>query len=170
MERMQDGLDAIEIQLQVDHEHWRDIASELVARNGGGNLGIYFHVSRGADSKRHHAYPEGIAPTIYAFALRFPRHRWRTKAPPLAIPYPPQKTCAGSAAISSPPPCWVTSCITSTATPRATTRPYCTTRRGTHRSRRLQRLRDKERHCRYATSGSPEATRHHPADAAGNTA
>ena len=55
MERMQDGLDAIEIQLKVEHGHWRNIASELVTRNGGGNLGIYFHVSRGADSKRHHA-------------------------------------------------------------------------------------------------------------------
>ena len=72
MERMQDGLDAIEIQLKVEHEHWRNIASELAARNGGGNLGIYFHVSRGADSKRHHAYPEGIAPTIYAFCFEIP--------------------------------------------------------------------------------------------------
>ena len=62
MERMQDGLDAIEIQLRVDHEQWRSIADELIARNGGGNLGIYFHVSRGADTQRHHAYPEGITP------------------------------------------------------------------------------------------------------------
>jgi D-alanine transaminase len=72
MDRMQDGLDAIEIQLRVEHEHWRAIAGELVTRNGGGNLGIYFHVSRGADTKRHHAYPEGIAPTIYAFAFEIP--------------------------------------------------------------------------------------------------
>jgi D-alanine transaminase len=72
MERMQDGLDAIEIQLRVDAREWRDIASELIERNGGGNLGIYFHVSRGADSKRHHAYPENIEPTIYAFAFEIP--------------------------------------------------------------------------------------------------
>jgi D-alanine transaminase len=72
MERMQDGLDALEIQLQLDHEQWRTIARELVARNGGGNLGIYFHVSRGADSQRHHAYPEGITPTTYAFAFEIP--------------------------------------------------------------------------------------------------
>ncbi len=72
MTRMQDGLDAIEIQLHVDHQAWRYIANQLTERNGGGNLGIYFHVSRGADSKRHHAYPENIAPTIYAFAFEIP--------------------------------------------------------------------------------------------------
>jgi D-alanine transaminase len=72
MERMQDGLDAIEIKLHVEHEHWRGIANELITRNSGGNLGIYFHVSRGADSQRHHAYPEGIPPTIYAFAFEIP--------------------------------------------------------------------------------------------------
>jgi D-alanine transaminase len=72
MKRMQDGLDAIEIQLHVDHQAWRYIANQLTERNGGGNLGIYFHVSRGADSKRHHAYPENIAPTIYAFAFEIP--------------------------------------------------------------------------------------------------
>ena len=72
MDRMQDGLDAIEIQLKVNHENWRGIATELIERNGGGNLGIYFHVSRGADTQRHHAYPEGIAPTLYAFAFEIP--------------------------------------------------------------------------------------------------
>ena len=72
MERMQDGLNAIEIQLQVDRQQWRAIADELIARNGGGNLGIYFHVSRGADTQRHHAYPEGITPTLYAFAFEIP--------------------------------------------------------------------------------------------------
>jgi D-alanine transaminase len=72
MARMQEGLDAIEISLDVDHDAWRDIADQLIARNGGGNLGIYFHVSRGADTRRHHAYPEGITPTLYAFAFEIP--------------------------------------------------------------------------------------------------
>jgi D-alanine transaminase len=72
MDRMQDGLDAIEIDLQIDQLEWRGIAHDLVQRNGAGNLGLYFHISRGADSKRHHAYPEGIAPTIYAFAFEIP--------------------------------------------------------------------------------------------------
>lgn len=72
MARMQEGLDAIEIQLQVDHELWRDVAQRLIAHNGGGNLGIYFHVSRGADIRRNHAYPEDVSPTVYAFAFEIP--------------------------------------------------------------------------------------------------
>ncbi len=72
MDRMQDGLDALEIKLKVEQAHWRNIADQLISRNGSGNLGIYFHVSRGADTRRDHAYPEGITPTIYAFAFEIP--------------------------------------------------------------------------------------------------
>lgn len=72
MQRMQQGLDAIEIKLRVDETQWRGIAEELMTRNGRGNLGIYFHVSRGADMRRNHAYPENIAPTVYGFAFEIP--------------------------------------------------------------------------------------------------
>lgn len=72
LQRMQQGLDAIEIKLKVDETQWRGIANELIARNGRGNLGVYFHVSRGADSRRNHAYPENVAPTLYAFAFEIP--------------------------------------------------------------------------------------------------
>jgi D-alanine transaminase len=72
MDRMQDGLDALEIKLAVDHDAWRDIANELIKQNGSGNLGIYFHVSRGADTRRDHAYPQNIEPTVYAFAFEIP--------------------------------------------------------------------------------------------------
>lgn len=70
--RMQDGLDAIEIPLRIDPVQWREIAAQLIERNGGGNLGLYFHVSRGADTKRHHAYPAGVVPTVFAFAYEIP--------------------------------------------------------------------------------------------------
>jgi D-alanine transaminase len=70
--RMQYGLDAIEIQLQLDRNQWRDIAAQLIARNGGGNLGLYFQISRGADTKRQHTYPTNISPTIFAFAYEIP--------------------------------------------------------------------------------------------------
>ena len=72
LQRMQDGLDAIEIRLQLDPAEWREIAKQLIERNGAGNLGIYFHVSRGADTQRNHAYPENITPTVYAFAFEIP--------------------------------------------------------------------------------------------------
>lgn len=72
MARMQNGLDTIEIPLRIDQTQWREIAAQLIERNGGGNLGLYFHISRGADTRRNHAYPEGIAPTVFAFAYEIP--------------------------------------------------------------------------------------------------
>jgi D-alanine transaminase len=72
VDRMQRGLDALEIKLKMEPEAWRAIGQQLIERNGGGNLGLYFHVSRGADSSRSHAYPVGIAPTVYAFAFEIP--------------------------------------------------------------------------------------------------
>ena len=68
LQRMQNGLDAIEIDLRLEPEAWRAIAARLITLNGGGNLALYLHVSRGADSSRHHAYPDNIKPTIFAFA------------------------------------------------------------------------------------------------------
>jgi D-alanine transaminase len=70
--RMQNGLDAIEIDYRLDRDEWHEIASRLVELNGGGNLALYFHISRGADSKRDHAYPEGVWPTVFAFASEIP--------------------------------------------------------------------------------------------------
>ena len=72
LSRMQESLKAVDIQLQIQAQEWSDIAQQLIARNGGGNLGLYFHVSRGADTQRHHAYPEGITPTLFAFAYEIP--------------------------------------------------------------------------------------------------
>ncbi len=72
MERMQNGLDAIEIKLHIDQDEWRAISQELISRTEGSNLGLYFHVSRGADSQRSHAYPDNIEPTVYAFAFEIP--------------------------------------------------------------------------------------------------
>lgn len=69
IKRMQDGLDAIEIKLGWSDEQWRALCSSLMEKNGNGNLGIYLHVTRGADKKRHHAYPEGITPTVFAYAF-----------------------------------------------------------------------------------------------------
>ncbi len=79
MERMKKGLDALEISLHVEQDAWRRIANELIERNGGGNLALYFHVSRGADTKRDHAFPDNIAPTIFAFSYAIPSAPGATK-------------------------------------------------------------------------------------------
>ncbi|EED32660.1 D-alanine aminotransferase [gamma proteobacterium NOR5-3] len=72
LSRMQDGLNAIELSMTVDHAEWRDIVEKLAASNDGENLGIYIQISRGADSKRNHAMPVGIEATRFAFAFEIP--------------------------------------------------------------------------------------------------
>jgi len=67
--RMKSGLAAVGIDLSWSESDWAELCNRLIAENGAGNLGIYLHVSRGADSKRFHAFPENIAPTVFAFAF-----------------------------------------------------------------------------------------------------
>ncbi len=69
IQRMQDGLAALDIRLAWDASQWRDLCEALIEKNGGGNLGIYLHVSRGADTKRFHAYPEDVEPTVFGMAF-----------------------------------------------------------------------------------------------------
>lgn len=67
--RMQNGLAAVGINLDWSEADWADLCNRLIEENGASNLGIYLHVSRGADSKRFHGFPENIAPTVFAFAF-----------------------------------------------------------------------------------------------------
>ena len=72
IERMNAGLKAIGIPLQWSIEACRAIAQTLIEQNGGGNLGVYLQVSRGADTQRAHAFPEGVTPTVFAFTFKLP--------------------------------------------------------------------------------------------------
>ena len=67
--RMKSGLAAVGINLDWSETDWADLCNRLITDNGAGNLGIYLHVSRGADTKRFHGFPENIAPTVFAFAF-----------------------------------------------------------------------------------------------------
>lgn len=71
IERMIDGLASIEIKCEKTLEQWKELLDDLIARNDGANnnLGVYVHVSRGADTKRFHAYPEDVEPTIFCFTF-----------------------------------------------------------------------------------------------------
>jgi len=86
--RMSQGLSAINIDNPYNAQQWRDILDGLVEKNkahfSSGNIGVYFHVSRGADVKRYHAYPKGVAPTVFGFAFE------------IAPPQPTDKKIASS--------------------------------------------------------------------------
>lgn len=69
IDRMQRGLAEIGIHFDWSHAKWLAMITELLQRNGNGDLGIYLHVSRGADTKRGHAFPAGVEPTVFAFSF-----------------------------------------------------------------------------------------------------
>jgi len=72
IERMDQGMDLIGIKFGYSQDEWRAVCENLIEKNGGGNLGIYLHVSRGTDSKRFHAYPEDVEATVFAFVFEIP--------------------------------------------------------------------------------------------------
>ncbi len=70
--RMHEGLAALNIQHGMTEQRWRELCDQLLELNRpelGENLGVYIQVSRGADTKRNHAFPTGISPTIFAYAF-----------------------------------------------------------------------------------------------------
>lgn len=82
LERLKRGLAAIGIPNPLTDAEWRVAVRELGERNGGGDLGIYLHISRGDEGRRLHRFPEGVTPTVFgmAFAIESPppapdRHR-----------------------------------------------------------------------------------------------
>jgi D-alanine transaminase len=87
IQRLQRNLDALEIPLDWNTERWFTIASRLLEENGSGNLGIYLHVSRGADVRRFHGYGQGLMPTVfaYAFEITSPKVADRNKVDGLSV-------------------------------------------------------------------------------------
>lgn len=67
--RMNAGMAATGIQPGWSEDDWSRVCEKLASKNGGGNLGIYLQVSRGADTKRFHAFPDGIEPTVFGFVF-----------------------------------------------------------------------------------------------------
>ncbi|GGW88912.1 aminotransferase class IV [Alteromonas halophila] len=84
MARMRAGLDALQIRDGLTADVWKTILDRLISENKqqmpDANIGLYLHVSRGADIRRHHAFPEGIPPTVFAYAFPFPAPQPETRA------------------------------------------------------------------------------------------
>jgi len=72
--RLDRGLAAIGIKNPLTSAQWQHLVTELISQNqhialAPAGLGIYLHVSRGADSKRGHAFPQHVSPTLFGFAI-----------------------------------------------------------------------------------------------------
>jgi D-alanine transaminase len=67
--RLQRSLAALSIAAPCDAAGWLQLLQELVAANGGGDMGLYLQVSRGADAGRDHRFPAAtVRPTVFAMA------------------------------------------------------------------------------------------------------
>ena len=73
--RMNDGLAAIGINLNWHDSQWLALCENLSTKNGAGALGFYLHVSRGSDTKRFHGFPKNVSPTVFAMAFDIPVHK-----------------------------------------------------------------------------------------------
>ncbi len=69
-DRLARSLEAIRMRVPLSHAEWAGVCDELAARNGGGDQYLYVQVSRGAEFGRNHAWPDGLSPTLFAFASR----------------------------------------------------------------------------------------------------
>jgi D-alanine transaminase len=65
--RLARSLAQVMIPNPYDNPRWRKIFNELVQRAGGGDLLLYWQVTRGV-AARDHAFPRRIEPTVFAMA------------------------------------------------------------------------------------------------------
>jgi D-alanine transaminase len=67
-DRLNRSLAAIRMSAPLTHAGWLEVCAGLIARNGGGDQYLYVQVTRGAEYGRSHAWPEGLKPTLFAYA------------------------------------------------------------------------------------------------------
>ena len=63
--RLQRSLDGIRLTNPLTTAEWTGLIEKIVANNDGEDQQVYLQVTRGADTKRNHAFPKGVAPTVF---------------------------------------------------------------------------------------------------------
>lgn len=66
-ERMQAGLDALEIPNPYSRARWAELIQALIDANGGGDMGLYLEITRGAARGRDFLPQPGLTPTVFGF-------------------------------------------------------------------------------------------------------
>ena len=100
--RLERSLASLKIPNPHDRRAWLALFVDLIARNGGGDMGLYVQVGRGAEAGRNHAMPKGLTPTVFMMC-----------SPP--SPEDPLALAEGVAAITLADPRWKRCDIKSTA-------------------------------------------------------
>ncbi|MEI8297527.1 MAG: aminotransferase class IV [Pseudomonadota bacterium] len=66
--RLERSLGEIRMRSPLTRPAWAALLIELVERNGGGDMYLYVHVTRGAEEGRNHALNPALAPTVFLMA------------------------------------------------------------------------------------------------------
>lgn len=67
LQRLDQSLAGIRLANPLPAEEWRSLLEEVVARNAEPDQSVYLQITRGA-AKRDHAFPRGVAPTVFAMS------------------------------------------------------------------------------------------------------
>ncbi|MBU2916803.1 MAG: D-alanine transaminase [Psychrosphaera sp.] len=71
-ERLLNGLAAIRLTNTFTEAEFREICTQLVSKNGKGNLGVYIQISRGPAPVRQHGFSDDITPTVFIYTFEIP--------------------------------------------------------------------------------------------------
>jgi D-alanine transaminase len=92
--RLQRSLDGIRLANPLTSEDWSALIGKIVAAADSDDQQIYLQVTRGADSKRNHAFPARITPSVFMMSE------------PLVVP-PEEQRNQGVSAVSSADNRWL---------------------------------------------------------------
>ena len=68
LDRLAASLEGLGMADPYPRARWHELFGQLVEANGGGNLGVYLQVTRGAAGGREFLPPDGLEPTVFGFA------------------------------------------------------------------------------------------------------
>ncbi len=68
LDRLANSLEGLGMADPYPRSRWHELFGQLVEANGGGNVGVYLEVTRGAGKGRDFLPPDGLEPTIFGFA------------------------------------------------------------------------------------------------------
>jgi len=72
LRRLQHSLDGIRLANPMSDAQWTAVIAEMIARQPFADQAVYFQVTRGV-AKRDHAFPVGVAPTVFMMSNPLPR-------------------------------------------------------------------------------------------------
>lgn len=66
--RLERSLAGIRLANPLTAAEWTALIDKIVANNAGDDQQVYLQITRGADTKRNHAFPKGVTPTVFAMS------------------------------------------------------------------------------------------------------